>query len=91
MKVKLSGNLRRFVDFQRELHIDVPGDSTVNNTVQQLVAAFPGLRDVIYDSRGNIKQGYLICYNGTKVESGERDRPVSAQGCIDIFTGVAGG
>ncbi|MDD1017051.1 MoaD/ThiS family protein [Pseudomonas rubra] len=91
MKIKLSGNLARFVDYQRELDIELPGELTVNAAIEQLVNAYPGLHDVIYDKQGDIKKGYLIAYNGKKLEPNQRDQPVNAQGCIDLFTAVAGG
>lgn len=91
MKFKLSGNLARFVDYKRELEIDVSAANTVNQAVQELVKHYPNLQEIIHDKNGDIKKGYLISLNGQKVDLTQLDKRVSNDGCIDIFTAVAGG
>ena len=91
MKIKLSGNLARFVNYKKELQLEGDGIQTVGDALHALVVSYPVLKDIIFDKDRNVKKGYLISLNGEKVDAAVK---VSAGGegdCLDIFTAIAGG
>ncbi|CAM5382715.1 MoaD/ThiS family protein [Pseudomonas fragi] len=91
MKIKLSGNLARFVNYKKELKLEGDGIQTVGDALHALVVNYPVLKDIIFDKNHSVKKGYLISLNGEKVDAAVK---VSAGGegdCLDIFTAIAGG
>ena len=90
MKIKLSGNLARFVNYKKELQLEGDDLHTVGDALHKLVVSYPVLKDIIFDKADNVKKGYLISLNGEKVDPAT---PVSkgSGNCIDIFTAIAGG
>ena len=91
MKIKLSGNLARFVNYKKELQLEGDGFQTVGDALHALVGSYPVLKDIIFDKDRNVKKGYLISLNGEKVDA---QAPVSKGGegdCLDVFTAIAGG
>lgn len=91
MKIKLSGNLARFVDYKRELDIDVGAAGTLKQAIAKMVDQYPALKDIVQDKNAQIKKGYLISLNGEKVDVNGADKKVSDSDSLDIFTAIAGG
>ena len=90
MKIKLSGNLARFVNYKKELQLESDGIHTVGDALHKLVVNYPVLKDIIFDKALNVKKGYLISLNGEKVDSTTQISKTDGN-CIDIFTAIAGG
>ncbi|MBX9477147.1 MoaD/ThiS family protein [Yersinia enterocolitica] len=91
MKFKLSGNLARFTNYKKELHIDIENSSTLKKLIDSLLEQYPALKDVIYDKESNVKKGYLVSLNGQKIDPNEFNEPIKDNDRVDIFTAIAGG
>lgn len=91
MKVKVSGNLARFVDYKRELEIGVVEGDTIKDVFVKLVAQYPALKNIIYDKSSQVKKGYLVSLNGQKIDVNASENLVENGDSLDIFTAIAGG
>ncbi|AJJ02364.1 thiS family protein [Yersinia pseudotuberculosis IP 32953] len=91
MKFKLSGNLAKFTNYKKELHIDIESSSTLKKLIDNLIEQYPALKEVIYDKELKVKKGYLFSFNGQKINPNEFNEPIKNNDCIDIFTAIAGG
>ncbi len=47
MKFKLSGNLAKFTNYKKELHIDIESSSTLKKLIDNLIEQYPALKEVI--------------------------------------------
>lgn len=91
MKVKLSGNLARFVNYKKELVLATAGLITVHDALLKLVETYPALKDIVFDKAGRVKNGYLISLNGQRVDPNTHVEKIAESDCIDVFTAIAGG
>ena len=91
MKFKLSGNLAKFTNYKKELHIDIETSSTLKKLIDSLIEKYPELKEVIYDKESKVKKGYLVSLNGHKINPNEFNEAIKNNDCVDIFTAIAGG
>lgn len=91
MKIKLSGNLARFVNYKKELALDMAGLQTVHDVLLKLVDLYPALKDIVFDREGRVKKGYLISLNGQRIDPNAHAVALVESDCVDVFTAIAGG
>ncbi|GAB4278501.1 MAG: hypothetical protein Kow0080_30200 [Candidatus Promineifilaceae bacterium] len=88
MNVVLSGNLRRYTDFEGEVELDA---TTVSEALNALITKFPDLKPVIFDGAGNLRSVHRLFINGDVLETGDTDRSLSPTDELGILTAIAGG
>jgi molybdopterin converting factor small subunit len=90
MKFTFRGPLLRFVEFQREVDMEVEAP-TVRASLDALVARYPGLKPVLLDANGQVRTAHRLFLNSQMITRNDLNRPVSSQDRVDILTAVAGG
>jgi molybdopterin converting factor small subunit len=88
MIIVLSGNLRRYTDFDGEVEVNA---STLSEALDALVQRYPDLQPVIYDGDGNLRSVHRLYLNGDILEVGDMDRPLDPADELGILTAIAGG
>jgi molybdopterin synthase sulfur carrier subunit len=89
MKVKLSGVLLRFVNYQREVTVD--DADTIATALDRVVSEYPALKPVLYDGSGNLRSAHQLFVNGDQVTRGDLRHPVAKDDTVDVLTAIAGG
>lgn len=84
----LSGNLRRFADFNGEVTIDAP---TVGDSFDALYAQYPELKKVLVDGEGNVRRAHRVFLNDEIIETDGYGQDVDRRDTIVVITAVAGG
>ena len=88
MKFEFSGNLLRYLNYQRE--IEVEGGTLVEG-VGNLVERYPDFRRVIQDSKGEIRLIHRFFLNGSQLEPGDVHCAVEPGDVVTVLTPIAGG
>ncbi len=88
MIFRLSGSLRRFADYRREIQCQAP---TAQAAIESLVTQYPGLKSALLDGKGKIRSAHRMFLNGDQMGRSGADVPVGEQDCIEIVTAIAGG
>lgn len=88
MRFRFSGTLMRFVDFQRELAIAAP---TIAGGLDQLIAAHPQLRNVLFTGAGALRETNRLFLNGEQLVGDDLERAVAETDTVEILTSIAGG
>jgi hypothetical protein len=88
VKLKLSGNLLRFSGMRSEIAVDA---ATVEVGIRTLVEAYPDLRLVLLDARGQVRAVHRLFLDGELLPSEELDRAVGPDDEVTILTAIAGG
>lgn len=88
MNIILSGNLRRFTDYEGEVQLEA---ATVTEALGMLVTQFPDLKPVIYDSYGQPRSMHLLYLNGDMLDASDKDHELQATDELGIITSIAGG
>ena len=88
MKVRFSGTLMRFVDFQREHEVAA---TTIASALHDLVMRYPALKDVLFTSSGSVRATHRLFHNGEQVMADQVDRAVNDRDTVEILTAIAGG
>lgn len=88
MNVVLSGNLRRYTDFEGE--VELQADS-VGEALDKLVYQFPDLKPVVYDGAGQLRSVHRLFLNGDVLEGAYSDQPLQPHDELGILTAIAGG
>ncbi|NMY39159.1 MULTISPECIES: MoaD/ThiS family protein [Pseudomonas] len=91
MHIKLSGNLARFISYQRALDIDVGERNTVIGVIYKMVEQYPALKEVVLDRQGGMKRNFHVSLNGEKIRVDEFHKETLNEDRLDIFTAIAGG
>lgn len=86
--IVLSGNLRRFADFNGEVTIDA---TTVADSFGQLYEKFPELQKVLVDGDGNPRRAHRVFLNDEILDADGYGQSVDARDTIVVITAVAGG
>ena len=60
MHIKLSGNLARFISYQRALDIDVGERNTVIGVIYKMVEQYPALKEVVLDRQGGMNRNIHV-------------------------------
>jgi sulfur-carrier protein len=88
MIFRLSGSLRRFADYRREIQCQAP---TAQAAISNLVTQYPGLRQALLDRKGQIRTAHRMFLNGDQLDRKSADVPVGEEDTIEIVTAIAGG
>jgi sulfur-carrier protein len=89
MMIVLSGNLKRFADFEAEVVLDA---DTISAALGQLVERHPRLRPVIYDDAGSVRGVHRLYLNGEVLTQSEMaTRALGPNDELGILTALAGG
>jgi hypothetical protein len=88
MRIRVSGTLLRFVDYDDEIAIEA---DTVGSALQALAARYPDVRSALYDSRGHIRGAHALFVNGERVGRDGLGLPLDADDSLEILTAIAGG
>ncbi len=88
MKIVLSGNLRRYTDFEGEVEVNA---HTILEALNALVQRHPDLQPVLFEGNGRVRSVHRLYLNGDVLEIDEMDRPLDAEDELGILTAIAGG
>jgi molybdopterin converting factor small subunit len=88
MNIVLSGNLRRYTDFEGEVELDA---ASISEALDALVVKFPDLKPVIFDGDGNLRSVHRLFLNGDVLEAGDTNRDLAPTDELGILTAIAGG
>ena len=88
MKIKLSGNLKRFAGFNSLVDIDA---ATVREAITRLVAQYPELGPVLLDHDASVRVVHRLFLDGDQLEQDQLDKSVDARAELGILTALAGG
>ncbi len=88
MKIVLSGNLRRYTDFEGEVEVTA---SSVLEALNALVQRHPDLQPVLFEGNGQVRSVHRLYLNGDVLEIDEIDRTLDADDELGILTAIAGG
>jgi sulfur-carrier protein len=89
MKIVLSGNLKRFADFEAEVEVEA---TTIPTALGLLVERYPKLRPVIHDGAGGLRKVHRLFVNGEVLSAEEVEtRELGPQDELGILTALAGG
>lgn len=89
MRFHISGSLRRFVAFREQIHYEEA--SSVGEALQRLVSEHPGLKPVLFDGQGNVRNVHRLFINSAQIGHDEMVRPLGKDDRVDIVTAIAGG
>ncbi|MFT4628107.1 MAG: molybdopterin synthase sulfur carrier subunit [Myxococcota bacterium] len=89
MKIVLSGNLKRFTDFESEVELDA---DTILSALDQLVERFPSIKAVIYDGQHKLRGVHRLYINGEVLSASEiATRQLEPGDEVGVLTALAGG
>jgi molybdopterin converting factor small subunit len=88
MRVVLSGNLRRYTEFESDLEFTV---HSVSDALSALVERFPGLDPVVYDGDRKLRSVLRLYVNGDLLANGDTDHALEPNDELGILTAIAGG
>ena len=88
MKIVLSGNLRRYTDFEGEVEVTA---SSVLEALNALVQRHPDLQPVLFEGNGQVRSVHRLYLNGDVLEIDEIDHTLDADDELGILTAIAGG
>lgn len=88
MRIGLSGNLRRYVDFDFDVTLDA---SSVLEGLRRLGARYPSVNGVLFDGDGKVRSVHRVVLNGSLLEADELERATGPGDEVVILTPLAGG
>lgn len=88
MIIVLSGNLRRYTDFEDEIEIEA---ATIPKALAALAERFPGIEPVLFDGEGGVRSVHRLYLNGDVLETGDLDRALAPDDELGVLTAIAGG
>jgi molybdopterin synthase sulfur carrier subunit len=88
MKIGLTGNLRRYVDFDFDIVLDA---STVLDGLRRLSESYPAVSPVLFDAEGNVRSVHRVALNGSLLEVDDLERAIGPSDEVVILTPITGG
>ena len=88
MEIRLSGILRKYVDYRKTITYEA---ADLRTALTQLCAEYPPLTAVLFDSTGCISRVNRLFLNGEPMDPGNLDQALGTHDSIDILTAIAGG
>jgi hypothetical protein len=84
MTIDLTGNLRRYVDFDFEIRLEA---DTVLEGLRRLSERYPAIKEVLFDGDGNVRSVHRLTLNGSVLGRDELVRATGPNDEIVILTG----
>jgi len=88
MKVRVSGALLRFTDYQRVVSVDAP---TVEAALVKLADEYRPLRKVLFDREGNVRATQRIFLNGEQLEQDQLASAAGQSDSVELLLAISGG
>jgi hypothetical protein len=92
MKVVFSGTLLRFVNYTKEVDLDA---ENLHECIGQLGAQFPGLKAVLLNGDGRVRETHQLFLNGEQVAGADTSNAaglhLEGSDTLLILTAIAGG
>ena len=88
MKIVSSGALLRFLDYQKEIDVEV---RTLGEGLTRLATQYPEIRRVLFDGQGRLQSFNKLYLNADRVTEQDLAREVGPNDELQIVTAVAGG
>jgi sulfur-carrier protein len=88
MKIGLTGNLRRYVDFDFEIALDA---GTVLDGLRRLSERYPAVKRVLFDAEGRARSVHRVALNGALLKADELERAIGPGDEVVILTPITGG
>lgn len=88
MRVRFSGTLLRFVNYQREHTFS---GTCVGEVLNAAVEQFPQLDQSLRSGSGAIRASNMLFLNGEQLDRDDLERPVHDDDTLEILTAIAGG
>jgi molybdopterin converting factor small subunit len=88
MKIGLTGNLRRYVDFDFEIALDA---GTVLDGLRRLSERYPAVKRVLFDAEGRVRSVHRVALNGALLKADELERAIGPGDEVVILTPITGG
>ena len=86
--MRLPGTMLRFSNYKKEL--DLQG-SSVQEALEDLVRACPGLKDFLWDRTGKLRATHQLVVNGKVLQREELGVALQPSDTIEILTTISGG
>jgi molybdopterin synthase sulfur carrier subunit len=92
MQVRIYGTLRTVMGGIKQTQVRLAGQSTAGTILEQLVTAYPGLREKVFRGDGELQGGVGLFVNGrsTRFLQG-LDTPVHQGDTLALFPPIGGG
>lgn len=88
-KIIIPTPLRKFTNNEATYH---SGGKNVDESIKELVARFPGIRNHLYDESDNLRTFINIFVGDNDIRMLEKEKtPVSADTVVSIVPAIAGG
>ncbi|HMW46885.1 MAG TPA: MoaD/ThiS family protein [Cellvibrionaceae bacterium] len=88
MNLAFSGTLLRFVNFQKNLHIEA---DSIEDALKKLANDYPQSAGVLFDDAGQVRKVHQLFLNGKQVDPAQLSSPVKDSDRLDVLTAIAGG
>lgn len=88
MRLRISGALLRFTDYQSTIDVDAP---TVEAALTRLADEHAAFKKVLYDRRGRVRATHTIFLNGEQLAVDQLAHPAGASDQVDLITAISGG
>jgi molybdopterin synthase sulfur carrier subunit len=87
--VRIPSPLRRYTNSKSKVQVN---GSTVTEVIENLEAAYPGVKSRLYDDSGQIKRYVNVFVNGEEIRTLQGpDTPVADKDEVSIIPAMAGG
>ena len=88
MKVRFSGTLLRFDDYQKEIEMEA---SSPKELLAKVAAEYPKLGQALFDGEGKMRGLHRLFLNGEQVDAGALESQAKPTDELEIVTAIAGG
>jgi sulfur-carrier protein len=88
MKIGLTGNLRRYVDFDFDIELDA---GSVLEGLRRLGERYPAVNGVLFDADGKVRSVHRMALNGSLLEADGLERATGPGDEVIILTPITGG
>jgi molybdopterin synthase sulfur carrier subunit len=88
MKIGLTGNLRRYVDFDFEIALEA---GSVLEALRRLGERYPDAKEVLFDAEGRVRSVHRVTLNGAVLGADELERAAGPADEVVVLTPIAGG
>jgi molybdopterin synthase sulfur carrier subunit len=88
MKIDVTGNLRRYVDFDFEIRVHA---GSVLESLRRLGERYPAVKQVLFDAEGKVRSVHRVTLNGELLAQNELERATGADDEVVILTPITGG